>query len=177
MKKEVLLVNEQDEPLMRMEKMEAHQKALLHRAFSVFLYHDDQILLQQRAQTKYHCGGLWTNICCSHPLEGDVIPYAHIRLKEETGIQDVSLEEIGHLLYRAEFSNGLCEFEYDHILLGEYKEDNILFDPLEIQAVKWMSIKDLHQDAIKHPASYTPWFLQVIEKVVEEIEKRNQMRS
>ena len=117
----IVLVNERDEPLATMEKMEAHQKGLLHRAFSVFVMNSNkEMLLQQRARTKYHSGGLWTNACCSHPMPGeDVEQAAHRRLQEEMGF-NCPLNKLFTFTYYTSFDNGLIENEYDHVFLGVY---------------------------------------------------------
>src|SRR5690348_1838378 len=116
---EVILVNERDEPTGSMEKMEAHRKALLHRAFSIFILSTGgEMLLQQRARSKYHSAGLWTNACCSHPRPGeDVHDAALRRLSEELGFT-TSLEKIFDFIYRSEFENGLTEHEFDHVFVG-----------------------------------------------------------
>ncbi len=105
----VILVNQDDQVVGEMEKMEAHVKGILHRAFSVFLFNEaGELLLQQRAFSKYHSGGLWTNTCCSHPAPGEeVVEAALRRLKQELGIQDVEVEIVHHFVYKAEFENGL----------------------------------------------------------------------
>src|SRR4249919_2599143 len=113
---EVILVNEQNEAIGTMEKMEAHRKALLHRAFSVFIFNSKgEMLLQQRALNKYHSGGLWTNACCSHPRPGELIEDAATRrLKEELGFE-TPLKKIFQFTYQASFDNGLTEHEFDHV--------------------------------------------------------------
>ena len=118
---QVILVNEQDEQTGVMEKMEAHQKALLHRAFSVFIFNDKgELLLQQRASDKYHSGGLWTNTCCSHPNpDEETITAAQRRLKEEMGFT-TKLSKAFDFIYKSEFSNGLTEHEFDHVFTGYY---------------------------------------------------------
>ena len=117
----MILVNERDEQTGTIEKMEAHRKALLHRAFSIFIFNTKgEMLLQQRAMGKYHSPGLWTNTCCSHPRPGeDVEAAAGRRLKEEMGI-DTPLHKIFDFIYRTEFDNGLTEFEFDHVYTGVY---------------------------------------------------------
>ena len=119
----VILVNEQDEQIGLMPKMEAHEKALLHRAFSVFIFNDDnELMLQQRALDKYHSPGLWTNTCCSHQRDGETnIEAGKRRLQEEMGFV-VELRESVSFIYKAPFDNGLTEHEYDHVLLGKYND-------------------------------------------------------
>ncbi len=121
---EVILVNENDIPLGTMEKMEAHRRAVLHRAFSVFIFNSKgEMLLQQRAPEKYHSAGLWTNACCSHPRPGEETEAAAVRrLGEELGFT-TGLEKLFHFTYRSEFTNGLTEFEFDHVFVGFYNGD------------------------------------------------------
>ena len=104
-----------------MEKMEAHEKAILHRAFSVFIFNaKGELLLQQRATDKYHSGGLWTNSCCSHPRPGeDTLRAAYRRLREEMGFE-TELQKVFDFVYKASFENGLTEYEFDHVFVGEY---------------------------------------------------------
>src|ERR1700733_15003891 len=120
---EVILVDETDTPLGKMEKMEAHRKALLHRAFSVFIFNSKgEMLLQRRAPGKYHSGGLWTNACCSHPRPGEETSQAaKRRLFEELGFT-TPLEKIFDFTYKSEFDNGLTEHEYDHVYVGQYDQ-------------------------------------------------------
>ena len=121
MQEEVILVNERDEPTGTMEKMEAHRNAILHRAFSIFIFNaKGEMLLQQRAKNKYHSPGLWTNACCSHPRPGEEIKEAATRrLKEELGFV-AELTKIFEFTYRHEFDNGLTEYEFDHVFTGTY---------------------------------------------------------
>src|ERR1700754_1322335 len=118
-REEVILVNENDIPVGTMEKMEAHRKALLHRAFSVFIFNSKgEMLLQQRADKKYHSGGLWTNACCSHPKPGEEIETAASRrLREELGF-GTGLRKVFDFIYQSPFDNGLTEFEFDHVFFG-----------------------------------------------------------
>lgn len=170
----VVLVNEQDIPLGVAEKLKAHKLGLLHRAFSVFVYRkqgkDIEILLQQREKDKYHCGGLWTNTCCSHPREAeDIIEAGQRRLKEEMSL-DIPLSNIGSFLYKAEFENGLIEHEFDHILVGEYPSTNdvlIYYNPMEVQNTQWMTLEVLKRSLSLHPERYTPWFLPALNLVQE----------
>ena len=168
----VVLVDMRDNAIGLEEKMAAHEKALLHRAFSVFLYHEDKILLQKRASHKYHCGGLWTNTCCSHPRDGELVKDAAIRrLKEEVAIEVQDIEEIHSFVYNYPFANGLTEFEFDHILVGEYNGSYVT-NPDEVDEMKWVEIDKLLEDIQKNPKVYTPWFIVALMKVVEYIETR-----
>ncbi len=118
---ELILVDLDDREIGRGEKMDVHRKGLLHRAFSVFLFDGDRLLIQRRAAGKYHSAGLWANTCCSHPRVGETLQEAAAkRLLLECGIEKVTLREAGRFVYRAVFSNGLTEYESDHVLVGEY---------------------------------------------------------
>ena len=164
MKEKVILVNEKDEQIGLMEKIEAHEKALLHRAFSVFVYNEkNEVMLQQRALSKYHSPGLWTNTCCSHQREGESnIDAGKRRLMEEMGFT-TELEETISFIYKAPFDNGLSEHEFDYILIGKYDgEPNI--NPDEVAAWKWMSLEAIKKDLQENPSSYTAWFKIIFDK-------------
>lgn len=168
----VILVNEHDEPVGTMEKLEAHQKGLLHRAFSVFVINDDgHMLLQQRAADKYHSAGLWTNTCCSHQLPGEDTPAAaHRRLAEEMGF-DCPLEEIFSFTYRAAFDNGLTENEYDHVLFGVYNGP-VAPNAAEVQAHRFLSLAEIREELASRPERYTHWFHIAFPKIAAFIEAR-----
>lgn len=155
---EVILVNEKDEAIGAMEKMQAHSSGLLHRAFSVFIFNSKgEMLIQQRALKKYHSGGLWTNTCCSHPLPGeDILDAAHRRLQEEMGF-DTDLRKAFTFTYNTSFSNGLTENEYDHVFTGIYDGD---IEPVknEVQDYCFMSFEDIRNSLDSHPQKYTEWF-------------------
>ena len=158
MNQQVILVNENDEEVGTIEKMEAHRKALLHRAFSVFIFNSkDEMLLQQRAKNKYHSAGLWTNACCSHPypLESTEIG-ASRRLQEELGFT-TELKKIFEFTYRSEFENGLTEFEFDHVFAGEY---NGRMEPNadEVDECCFMTMEEIESKLLSHPQKFTPWF-------------------
>lgn len=154
----VILVNESDEKQGLMPKMEAHEKGVLHRAFSVFIYNDkEELLLQQRALHKYHTPGEWANSCCSHQRDGETsIEAGKRRLQEELGFV-TELEERSTFIYKAKFDNGLTEHELDHIMVGRYNEDPVL-NPEEVADFKWMSISDIQTDIKQNPEKYTAWF-------------------
>ncbi len=154
----VILVNERDEPIGLMPKMEAHEKAVLHRAFSVFVLNSkNEIMLQQRAHHKYHSPLLWTNTCCSHQREGETnIQAGSRRLFEEMGFQ-TELKELFHFIYKAPFDNGLTEHELDHVMIGYYNEAPSI-NPDEVEAWKWMPIEAVKVDIQNHPDLYTIWF-------------------
>lgn len=155
---EVIIVNELDEPVGTMEKMEAHEKAILHRAFSVFIFNSKgQMLLQQRALKKYHSGGLWTNACCSHPLPGEeTIAAAKRRLHEELGFT-TGLKKAFHFTYKAPFDNGLTEYEYDHVFTGKF-EGAIHPDAEEVSDYCYLTMDEIEQSLQSHPRKYTAWF-------------------
>lgn len=156
--KEVVLVNERDESLGTMEKMEAHRKGVLHRAFSVFIFNrKGEMLLQQRATGKYHSGGLWTNACCSHPGAGEnVADAAARRLKEEMGFS-VPLKKIFDFIYRSDMDNGLTEHEFDHVFAGQY-EGAISPDKDEVKDYCYKSLESIRQSLQSHPHHFTAWF-------------------
>jgi isopentenyl-diphosphate delta-isomerase len=154
----VILVNERDEKIGLMPKMEAHEKALLHRAFSVFVFNKrGQLLLQQRAAEKYHSPLLWTNTCCSHQRDGESnVEAGRRRLMEEMGFT-CELEEVTSFIYKAPFDNGLTEHELDHIMVGRYENDPVI-NPEEVEAFKWMTLEEVRDDMTINPGSYTAWF-------------------
>jgi isopentenyl-diphosphate delta-isomerase len=154
----VILVNDLDEPIGTMEKMEAHEKAVLHRAFSVFILNkNNEIMLQQRAHHKYHSPLLWTNTCCSHQRVGESnIEAGTRRLREEMGFE-VNLKELFHFIYKAPFDNGLTEHELDHVMIG-YFDNEPEINPEEVESWKWMKIEAIKEDMIANPEIYTIWF-------------------
>jgi isopentenyl-diphosphate delta-isomerase len=154
----VILVDENDQEIGKMEKKEAHEKGLLHRAFSVFVFNENkELLLQQRALTKYHSAGLWTNTCCSHPRIGETIEQAaHRRLMEEMGF-DCDLSTKTSFIYKAAFENGLTEHEFDHVLVGSFNGE-INFNPTEVKNFKWINLEELQIDLLQNNQNYTAWF-------------------
>lgn len=167
---QVILVNEKDEQIGLMEKIEAHEKALLHRAFSVFVFNNkNELMIQQRAHSKYHSPGLWTNTCCSHQREGESnINAGKRRLMEEMGFS-TDLKDTISFIYKAPFDNGLTEHEFDHILVG-YFEDEPKPNPDEVADWKWMTLEDLKTDMSKNPDIYTEWFKIIFDKYLTSIE-------
>jgi isopentenyl-diphosphate delta-isomerase len=155
---EVILVTPQDESIGVMEKMEAHRKGLLHRAFSVFIFDKDgRMLLQQRAAQKYHGGLLWTNACCSHPYVDEKIEEAAARrLTEELGFT-TSLQKIFSFTYKAEVENGLIEHEYDHVFAGQY-EGEIKLNKEEAAAYAYHSMEAINSRLVQQPENFTIWF-------------------
>ncbi len=155
---QVILVDPNDNPIGTMNKMEAHEKAVLHRAFSVFILNDkNEVMLQQRAAHKYHSPLLWTNTCCSHQRVGETnIEAGKRRLFEEMGFT-AELKELFHFIYKAPFDNGLTEHELDHVMIG-YSNENPVINPEEVESWKWMSIEAIKEDMIVNPNDYTVWF-------------------
>ena len=155
---EVVLVDETDRPVGTMEKIEAHRKALLHRAFSVFIFNGQgNMLLQKRAAGKYHSPGLWTNACCSHPRPGeDIAAAAARRLREELGFE-TPLTRLFAFTYRSEYDNGLTEFEFDHVFLGRY-DGSILPDTAEVGDYCYRAMDEIRADLQTSPARFTTWF-------------------
>lgn len=168
---QVILVNEQDEPIGLMGKMEAHEKALLHRAFSVFVLNDqNEVMLQQRAAHKYHSPLLWTNTCCSHQRAGETnIEAGTRRLSEEMGII-TELKELFHFIYKAPFDNGLTEHELDHVMVGLYNGVPEI-NPEEVASWKWMSIENIKSDMKSHPEVYTVWFKIIFDEFYHYLEE------
>lgn len=163
---QIVLVNEKDEVIGYGDKMETHIKALLHRAFSVFIFRKSdklEILLQKRDSEKYHCGNLWTNTCCGHPYPDESIEHAgQRRLFEEMGI-NISLKYKGVFHYTAKFENGLTENEIDHVLVGEYHNEVITPNPLEVSEYRWVTPEALKEEIKKQPNTFTPWLLPALE--------------
>jgi isopentenyl-diphosphate delta-isomerase len=155
---EVVLVNQSDDPIGTMEKLEAHRKGLLHRAFSVFIFNErNELLIQQRALEKYHSGGLWTNTCCSHPTSDEPLETAGAkRLQEEMGFT-TGLKNQFAFEYRVELDNGFTEHEFDHVLTGIYNGE-VHPDPAEVMDYKWVSLSELQADIARRPERYTSWF-------------------
>jgi isopentenyl-diphosphate delta-isomerase len=168
---EVILVDSEDKQVGTEEKMKAHQDPKLHRAFSVFIVNPKgEMMIQRRALGKYHCPGLWTNTCCSHPRPGeDTEDAAHRRLKEEMGF-DCDLKEIFTFTYKAEFDNGLTEHEFDHVFLGECDKEPSP-DTEEVEEWKWIEISELREDMKENPERYTPWFIKSLDGVVSYLEE------
>ena len=154
----VILVDEKDNQLGLMPKMEAHEKAELHRAFSVFIFNSKgELMLQQRAAHKYHSPLLWTNTCCSHQRNGETnIEAGERRLVEEMGFK-ANLKEIFSFIYKAPFDNGLTEHELDHVMVG-YFDGLPEINPEEVASFKWMSLEAVKEDIKLRPNLYTAWF-------------------
>lgn len=158
MKEQVILVDEQDNQIGLMEKIEAHEKALLHRAFSVFVFNDKkELMLQQRAANKYHSPLLWTNTCCSHQRNGETnLAAGKRRLQEEMGFV-CELKEVFSFIYKAPFDNGLTEHELDHVMVGDFNEHPNI-NKEEVESYKWMTLEAVKKDIEDKPEIYTAWF-------------------
>ncbi len=170
---QVILVNESDEQVGTMSKMEAHEKAILHRAFSIFIINErGEIMLQQRAANKYHSPLLWTNTCCSHQRVGESnIDAGKRRLKEEMGFT-TELRELFSFIYKAPFDNGLTEHELDHVMLGSYNEQPFINED-EVADWKWMKPEAIKKDISENPQKYTAWFKIIFERFHNHIVQNN----
>ena len=155
---QVVLVDEQDHPIGLMEKQAAHIGPHLHRAFSVFIFNSEgELLMQQRALSKYHSPGLWTNTCCSHPRDGETLAEATSRrLMEEMGMR-CEMHEVYTFIYKAPVGQGLTEHEFDHVWIGR-SDDTPKINREEVESWKYMSLSDLKKDIQLHPELYTEWF-------------------
>jgi isopentenyl-diphosphate delta-isomerase len=163
------LVDEKDNQVGLMPKMEAHEKAVLHRAFSVFIFNSEgKLMLQQRAADKYHSPLLWTNTCCSHQREGETnLEAGKRRLEEEMGFT-TDLKEVFWFVYKAPFENGLTEHELDHVMVGYYEEAPKI-NKEEVASYKWMTLIDVKKSIEKHPKEYTEWFKIIFDKSFEKL--------
>ncbi len=167
----VILVNKQDEPIGLCPKMEAHQKALLHRAFSVFVFNDEgKLLMQQRAAHKYHSPKLWTNTVCSHQRQGESnVEAGKRRLQEEMGMQ-TELKEIFHFIYKARFDNGLTEHELDHVLIG-FSNNQPVINTDEVMNFRWERLENIQKDIQNNPKKYTEWFKIIFQNSLQNLQK------
>lgn len=163
----VILVDENDNPVGEAEKMQAHLDGTLHRAFSVFIFNrKGEMLLQQRALNKYHSGGLWTNACCSHPEPGEeTATAAKRRLQEEMGFT-VPVEKLFDFVYKASFDNGLTEYEFDHVFAGNY-DGAVDFNKEEVMDHCYKSMEEVEASLLSHPDKYTAWFHIAFPKIKE----------
>ncbi|NTU66533.1 MAG: isopentenyl-diphosphate Delta-isomerase [Candidatus Moranbacteria bacterium] len=174
------IADEKGNRIGEIEKMEAHMRGVLHEAFSIFIFNDaKQLLLQRRAQHKYHSGGLWTNTCCSHARVGEELESAaHRRLEEEMGF-DTGLEEVGTFIYKTdEVGNSLIEHEFDHIFFG-YADSNILIapDPDEVSDWKWMDVDDIRKDIAENPGNHTAWFKMIVHSEYMKLNRKLPIKS
>ncbi|MBN3036231.1 MAG: isopentenyl-diphosphate Delta-isomerase [Bacteroidales bacterium] len=167
----VILVDKEDRVTGQMEKMQAHLKGVLHRAFSVFVFNSEgELMIQQRALSKYHSPGLWTNTCCSHPRPGEEIREAALRrLQEEMGFT-CHLEKAFQFIYRADVGAGLTEHELDHVLVG-YCNAVPAINPEEVMSWRWINLDDIREGIRKDPNQYTVWFRIIFDRFGRYIEQ------
>ena len=168
----VVMVDINDNVVGTKEKIEAHKTPILHRAFSIYLYNSsNEMLIQKRADHKYHSVGLWSNACCSHPqLNENIKQGALERLENEIGIK-TDIEELFSFIYMNKFNDSLYEYEYDHVFIGKYDGDFIL-NPEEASDAKWISIDELKKDLTLNPKAYSAWFIISAPRVIEFLEKK-----
>jgi isopentenyl-diphosphate delta-isomerase len=166
---EVILVDDNDNILGRMDKLEAHRKGILHRAFSVFIFNrNNQLLMQKRASGKYHSPGLWTNTCCSHPRSGESVEAAAgRRLQEEMGL-NCALTRQFHFIYKADVGQGLTEHEFDHVFFG-FTDVQPVINPTEVSEWKYRSIELIMDDVKSHPEYFTVWFRIIFQRASEHL--------
>jgi isopentenyl-diphosphate delta-isomerase len=169
MEEHVILVDELDNEIGTMPKLEAHQKNQLHRAFSVFIWNSkNEMLLQKRASGKYHSPNLWTNACCSHPRQNEsTIDAAHRRLQEEIGIT-TKLTHSFQFIYQVAFDNDLFEHELDHVLIGK-NDANPILNIDEVSEFRWVRMEDLQQEIEQAPSTFTYWFKYIIDNYPSKI--------
>jgi len=170
-KNEVILVDKKDRKIGVEEKLKAHREGKLHRCFSIFIFNKNrELLIQRRAKTKYHSGGLWSNTCCSHPLPGkNLVKEAQRRLKEEMGIKS-NLKEIFSFIYKSKVKakrGYLIEHEFDHVFVGKFN-GNPKPDSAEAEDWKWVTLKELKKDVKKNPKKYSEWFRIILNKLIKE---------
>lgn len=163
----VVLVDELDNKVGLMEKMEAHINPTLHRAFSIFIFNSkNEMLLQQRALSKYHTPGLWTNTCCSHPRDGESLHDAtNRRLQEEMGMQ-CELKEAFSFIYKADVMQGLVEHEFDHVFIGT-SDDLPIINKDEVESFRYDTVENIKVDIERNPQNYTAWFKIAFDKLLE----------
>ncbi len=165
----LILVDIFDKEIGYAEKADIHRKGILHRAFSIFIYHDGKMLLQKRAYEKYHSGGLWTNACCSHPRKGETtLVAAHRQLQHELNIPaySCSLTEVFDFVYFQKYSDNLFEYEDDHVLLADF-EGAFCGNPEEIAETRWIPFPELQNDLLQNPEKYSAWFLIAAPRVLK----------
>ncbi|AUY24687.1 MAG: isopentenyl-diphosphate Delta-isomerase [Mixta calida] len=166
---DVILVDRFDRPTGKMEKLEAHQKGLLHRAVTVYVFNSrNELLLQRRASDKYHCGGLWSNTCCGHPLPDETSQTAaERRLEEEMGLR-LTLTPMFELSYNLPLSNGLIEHEYGHVFFA-ISDQTPHLNPQEADDSRWLSLTAIQQEIARDPARFTPWFLHTFARIPDQL--------
>jgi len=167
----IIAVDKFDKEIGSIEKMEAHYKGILHRAFSILVFNsNNQLLLQKRSKEKYHSPGLWTNTCCSHPRYGENLQDAiYRRLKEEMGFT-CELKEVFSFVYKVELEDNLFENEYDHVFIGRY-DGEIVANEDEVDSFKWVDINDAKANIVNKPELYTYWFKYLFNRAENELYK------
>ena len=165
MSEEVILVDSSNRQIGTMEKMEAHIKGELHRAFSIFVFNEEgKMLLHQRTDEKYHCGGLWTNAVCSHPKPGEKqVDALKRKMDQEMGFYSV-VEKAFDFKYRAELGNGLIEHEYDEVYFAVYN-GGFSPNPEEVKDYRFASIENIRSEIAENPELFTPWFKMLFERM------------
>lgn len=166
---EIILVDSSDRQVGTGEKMDVHRQGRLHRAFSIYVFNSKgQLMLQKRHSAKYHSGGLWTNTCCSHPRNGELLrDAAHRRLKDEMGF-DCELREAFSFIYQVPLDKGLTEHEYLHVFIGQYDGEPVI-NPEEAEGWKWIAFSELQRDMKENPQNYTKWFQLTIDRLANHI--------
>jgi isopentenyl-diphosphate delta-isomerase len=177
-KTQVILVDEYDREVGKMEKLQAHREARLHRAFSVLIFNaSGELLLQRRADGKYHSAGLWSNTCCSHAVPGEeLVETIHQRLQFEMGF-DCPLHFLFHFMYRIELDNDLVEYEYDHVFAGIHQGQDMVPHPAEVSACQWMPMDRLLLELRGAPASYTPWLYLICRQLLQNREAMHSLKD
>jgi isopentenyl-diphosphate delta-isomerase len=167
----LILVDENDQEIGLIEKMHAHQSGRLHRAFSVFIFNSKgELLLQQRADNKYHSGGLWTNTCCSHPIDGEEISVTiEKRLNEEMGIKCQTCFQFS-FIYKSELTNGLTEHELDHVYFGTTDDEPVL-NRSEAKDWKYISLEKLEETIRENPESFSIWLQICLPEVIKKVKE------
>lgn len=173
----VILVDRNDNELGTLEKMEAHQKGLLHRAFSVLLFNSKgELLIQKRSATKYHSAGLWTNTCCSHPRPNEpIVKAVQRRLKEEMGIH-VQLEYAYKFQYQVALENGLVEHELDHVYIGLFNGEPAI-NSQEVESWKYAQVADIKKEMTKNPEAFTYWFKLIMNHSQTEVSRMSLLNT
>ncbi|MGC8694456.1 MAG: isopentenyl-diphosphate Delta-isomerase [Candidatus Micrarchaeia archaeon] len=175
---DVILVDENDNPIGTAEKLEAHKNGgKLHRALSIFIFNDkDNLYIQRRALTKYHSAGKWANTCCSHPMPNEnILDAAHRRLKEEMGF-DCNMEEVFNFPYKAYVGNGLTEYEFDHIIFGRF---NGVPKPAPEEVMDWrlVSLDDVKKEIDANKDNFAAWFVLMIDDVSKHFKEWNKNKK
>ena len=173
---EIILVDIFDNAVGRTSKADAHRRGLLHRAFSLFVAHEGRMLIQKRNRNKYHSGGLWTNACCSHPRAGESLEQAvGRRMREELGFE-AAARELFHFVYRSAFSNGLTEYEFDHVFLTDY-DGPYEINREEAEEVQWIPFEELAEALQIHPERFTVWFQIAAPEVLDRLREEEACRD